>query len=678
MEDWIINDILSAAEFEISEILPSEWSEQNRFMTSEVSPIEGMFSFENSPYTREIIDCLSPHSPVRTVAIMKGAQIGLSTSVIENGIGYIISEQPGNIMFLVGHDDLVEKAMNKVDNMLDTTGTRRLIRSNANRTKNNKSGDKDRLKEFSGGSLTLGPANHKTLRQVSMRYGFFDDLEAMKSGTKESGGTIPMIEQRFAAYEKSMKIFYISTPELEETSLIEPEYKKGDERKYHIPCPCCGEHIVLEWETKSEYDINKKAGITWQLDENYKLINSSIGYTCQKCDGFFTDQNKKELLLLGEWIPTNHEHTDETRRSYHISALYAPIYMYGWKRYVQQYLLANPPGQERDEVLHQTFVNVVLGQTYKISGQSNDASELLNNVRNYKMWTLPEKQSIADGNGKIVLVTFASDMNGTIEDKQRGFEHDARMDWEVVAWSQSGATYSVAQGSIGTFVPSHLRDESFNNPMRQKWTYQHNVPNSVWDEVDSILSQRIQKDNGGKSLPIMAAGIDSAPYTEFSYPYFEKTKFNVYGLKGGSEKEKWINLDTDTAPFKISREYSFLWIVNGERYKDLLSTHINLKWDKVLMDRQPNNFMNFPLPEKGHYTFQGFFSHFEAEHKAVDKKTNKFMWSKKEQKAQNHFFDTRLYNMTAKDLFLRELFIENKIKNGTWPDYLKILGLNPI
>lgn len=678
MDYWIINDILSAAEFEISEILPSEWAEQNRFMTSEVSPIEGMFSFENSPYTREIIDCLSPHNAVRTIAIMKGAQIGLSTSVIENGIGYIISEQPGNIMFLVGHDDLVEKAMNKVDNMLDTTGTRRLIRSNANRAKNNKSGDKDRLKEFSGGSLTLGPANHKTLRQVSMRYGFFDDLEAMKAGTKESGGTIPMIEQRFAAYAKTMKIFYISTPELKETSLIEPEYLKGDQRKYHIPCPCCGELIVLEWEVKSEFDINKKAGITWKLDEKNKLIPESVGYTCQKCDGFFTDQNKKELLQSGEWIPTNHEHTDDTRRSYHISALYAPVYMFGWRRYVEQYLLANPPGQERDEALHQTFVNVVLGQTYELNGVSNDAHELLNNTRNYKMWTLPEKQSIADGNGKIVLVTFASDMNGTVEDKQRGFEHDARMDWEIVAWSQSGASYSVAQGSIGTFVPSHLRDESYNNPLRQKWTYQHNVPNSVWDEVDRILSQRIPKDITGKSLPIMAAGIDSAPYTEYSYPYFEKTKFKVYGLKGGSEKEKWINLDTDTAPFKISREFSFLWIVNGERYKDLLSTHINLKWDEKLMDRQPNNFMNFPMPENGCYSFHGFFSHFEAEQKTVDKKTNKFIWAKKDQKSQNHFFDTRLYNMTAKDLFLREIFNEAKIKNGTWADYLKLIGLKPI
>jgi len=34
-----------------------------------------------------------------------------------------------------------------------------------------------------------------------------------------------------------------------------------------------------------------------------------------------------------------------------------------------------------------------------------------------------------------------------------GTEQDARMDYEVVAWSESGATYSIKHGSIGTFIP---------------------------------------------------------------------------------------------------------------------------------------------------------------------------------------------------------------------------------
>ena len=108
IDESIIDQIFDAAEFQISDILPSEWAEQNRFMTSDVSAMEGMYTFNNSPYVREIVDFLSPSNPYRILAIMKGAQLGLSTGFIENGIGWIISQQPGNVLCLVGHDDLVE------------------------------------------------------------------------------------------------------------------------------------------------------------------------------------------------------------------------------------------------------------------------------------------------------------------------------------------------------------------------------------------------------------------------------------------------------------------------------------------------------------------------------------------------------------------------------------------
>ncbi|MCK4521990.1 MAG: phage terminase large subunit family protein [Nanoarchaeota archaeon] len=232
--------LLESSRANISNILPSDWCEQNRMMTSDVSPIPGMFSYDNSPYTREIIDCLDPTHPARIVAVMKGSQIGFSTGVIEGGIGWIISQQPGNVLFLVGHADLVIDAGTKMDTMIDNSGIRGMIKSSSARSRNVKSGDTDKMKQFPGGYLKLGTANHKTLRNISMMYGFIDDFESMRSDTKESGATDKMIEQRFKAYKKKMKLMYISTPERKESSNIEPVYMLGDQRKYHIPCPCCG------------------------------------------------------------------------------------------------------------------------------------------------------------------------------------------------------------------------------------------------------------------------------------------------------------------------------------------------------------------------------------------------------------------------------------------------------
>jgi phage terminase large subunit GpA-like protein len=375
-----ISKLLDAANVSISSIKPSEWCEANRMMTSDVSPIPGMFRYGNSPYTREIVDCLSNDHPSRTIAIMKGAQIGFSTGVIEAGIGWIVSQNPGNILFLVGHEDLISDAMNKVDRMIDSSGIRHFIRSNSNRAKNNKSGDTDQRKDYPGGYLKLGIANHKYLRNISMQYGFIDDFESMRSSTKESGSTQEMIEQRFAAYAKKMKLFYISTPELKATSNIHPVYLKGDQRKWHVPCPCCGEFIVLEWQIKIENTNDKFGGITYELNEDNELIPESVGYTCQKCMGFFDESVKTEIIKLGKYIPTA-KAVDPTFISFHISALYGSSFMYGWTKYVRQYLEACPPNKARNEKKWQTFQNLVLGEPYEPTGISIKANQLQQNCR---------------------------------------------------------------------------------------------------------------------------------------------------------------------------------------------------------------------------------------------------------------------------------------------------------
>ena len=81
-----------------------EWAEKNRVMSQRISRKTGPFSFENAPYCREICDCFSKNNPVREVAIMKGVQLGLTTSVIENVIGYMIDNDPAPSMFVFPTD----------------------------------------------------------------------------------------------------------------------------------------------------------------------------------------------------------------------------------------------------------------------------------------------------------------------------------------------------------------------------------------------------------------------------------------------------------------------------------------------------------------------------------------------------------------------------------------------
>jgi phage terminase large subunit GpA-like protein len=650
--------ILESSRHQISEILPSAWCEENRIMTPEISPIPGPYSYNNSPYVRELVDCLSPTHPAKRVAIMKGAQIGLSTGLIEAGIGWIISQNPGNILFLVGHEDLVKDASKKVERMIDNSGINHLIRSTSNR--GNKSGNTDGIKEFPNGYLKMGIANHKVLRNISMQYGFIDDFEAMKGDTKQSGSTTAMIEQRFAAFDKKMKLFYISTPELKETSNIEPVYLQGDQRKYHVPCPCCKELICFEWETKCENDKIEHAGMHWKIDDSGRLIADSVGYICQKCGGFFDDSTKSDLIANGQWIATA-EPSRPGNYSYHISALYAPPYMYGWEHYVREFIEANPPGGKRDESKHKSFVNLVLGQTYEPTGESVSANQLQKNIRDYQIGILPEKMSINDGNGKIVLLTFGSDLNGK--------EDDARLDYEIVAHSESGATYSIDHGSIGTFIPNQS-DKQKSRVDRKKWTYQHGHAHSVWPKLDEIIGG-IFKTDTGRQMKIFISGIDVGYQSVHAFQYIEKSNFNVVGLKG-KDVDKYTNIHADLKTFRISRERPDLFLVETNTTKDHLNDIMQLKWNATYHEVQPSGFMNFPTPSDGKYLFTNYFSHFEAEHKVLDKDTT-YRWLKKNSAVQNHLYDCRLYAMVVKDILLDKLFKELKIQNGVWNDFVNVL-----
>ena len=594
---------------------------------------------------------------------MKGAQIGFSTGVIENSIGYIISQAPGNILFLTGHADLAGEAMNgKIDQMIESTGLRKMIRPNVIKKKNQRTGDTAKSKEFAGGSLTAGSAgNHKLLRQRSVRYGFIDDFDAARQSTKESGSTTEMIEQRFAAYSDKMKLFYISTPEVKQTSNIEPVYELGDQRKYHLPCPCCGDYIDLRWTFKVE---DKTAGITYEIDEQGKLIPGTVGYTCQSCFGFFKDTHKQEMLAAGEWKPTAVP-SEEGYYSYHLSALYAPAGMYNWERYVRQYLKANPIGAPQKTKEMQTFTNLVLGDTFEETGREIQSNKLQQNSREYEVMSLPERMSEVDGNGLIVLLTCACDLNGVVE--------DARLDYEVLAWTENGSSYSIDAGSIGTFIPNQTQKQKAAAD-REKWTYRNNEPKNVWDEYNKVLDTIYETDTGRK-MKVFITGVDTGHYTAYAYDFIASTHHYVLGLKG-KDVDKYRRHGIDTPSFKQSRERKDLYLVEVNQLKDDLADYIDLHWKNDGETPQPSGFMNFPMAEKGKYTYKHYFQHYEAEHRVMQEAASgdqSTRWVKKSNSHQNHFWDVRIYNIALKEILTALMCREAKIKDFVWADYVNLV-----
>jgi len=662
-----ILDIIESDNTRISNIKPSDWVEANVVMEE---PFPGLYSYSLTPYCREIIDCFAVDHPMLWIAIMKGAQIGLSSGVIIPALLWSIVNDPCRIYFMVGSVDLVTKATEKLDKGIDGAGIRDYIKAQIQRKRAQSTGDTNYKKDFPGGFIQIdNPNNHANLRDVSLRKGFFDDFEAVKQASTKAGSTRKMLEQRFAAYEGRHKIAYISTPELKETSNIEPAYELGDCRKYMIPCPCCGVYIEWRW-TVVNGDIT--GGIVWEWDkeDDTKLLPGSVRYKCQMCGETFDDKRKGELLNKGYWQPTKKQ-SKPGYYSYHISALYAPLGMYGWEHYVNDYIEANPKGQPRKESLWKTFVNVVLGETYEGNATETKASTIQKNQRNYKPGTIPEKLSMSDGNGRIVLLTCAADMNGKDE--------DARLDYEIAAWSEAGASYSVLHGSIGTFIPreSQLKNKEDRTP----WTYEFDRQNNVWDKFKEIIFKEYTTD-GGRLMKIYQSGLDCGHFSaKYAYPFIDKTntfpRLYIVGLKGKGEEE-YIRMNRDLKYFTPAKERPNLNILTVGRIKDDLAEYMQLNWNEN-EPSQPFGFMNFPMSENGLYGFSNYFEHFESEHCVTEANKDgtgiSNRWQKKNSAVMNHMWDCRVYNMAMREIIVDSLRKELKQPKLTWKEYVEAMRI---
>lgn len=653
----------------LSDVLPSDFVEDRRIMTSDVSAWAGKFSYNKTPYLKEIVNRLSSNDPARIVAVQKGSQIGFTAGVIEGGIVWIISEAPGPIIFMCGDKDLTREVVEKrLEQAIDSCRIRHLIRPNAQRAGGQRTGDTTSSKEFAGGWLLAeGVNNTNKLRNRSIMYGFIDDFDAADIEHKREGSFRNLIETRFASYAFKMKLFYISTPTIKGQSNIENVFILGDQRYYHVPCPRCGEFIVLKWRCDSDFDKNTKAGIHFELDEVGKLIDNAVGYICQKCGEFFKETEKTEMLLHGKWIPTA-EPSEPGYYSYHISSLYAPAGMYDWKHYARKFLECYPNGlMNKANVPNlKTFLNLCLGQTYEERGRAPKIMQLALNTRNYKIGEVPCTLSETDGNGRIVMITCACDLNGKVD--------DARLDYEVLAYSETGSTYSIDHGSIGTF------QRFLSTEKRELYTYRNNEPLNVWDVFLKDVLEKTYKGDNGKSFPIYAAGIDTGNFTYYANVFIDTHQdlmqpLFVCGLKGEADKIRKIGADTPI--FKKSSEKAHLYLLQVNQIKDEIADRVELEWHEGSGLSQPNGFMNFPQPSGNKYTVKDYFSHFESEHKVAELNNDGseigHKWQKRHSTVINHMWDVAVYGRALREIFV-DLFLKaSKVKEISWGSFCEMM-----
>ena len=316
------------------------------------------------------MDCFSVGSKVRDIAIMKSSQVGVTEAIV-NVIGYTIHHAPAPMMVLMPTIESRDtwKAQ-KLNPLLQETP---VIRDILGGLRSRDAANRQDMIDFPGGVLFLAGGNSaNSYAQKSVAKIVLDDLDRFPDEIGEEGDIITLAEGRTKAFPRAVRC-YISTPTVK-GALIHRLYEKGDKRRYHVPCPHCGEMQPLEWGGQ---DVAH--GIKWRVtydDDGKTPIVEDVWYVCRACGGEIREHHKPKMLAAGEWRP---EHPRRTMRSYHISALYAPIGLGpSWRDLVAGWLAA----QESTATLR-AFINTQLGEPWEEHGEEVEPLSILARAEEY-------------------------------------------------------------------------------------------------------------------------------------------------------------------------------------------------------------------------------------------------------------------------------------------------------
>lgn len=601
----------------IEDMLPSEWAEKNRYLPPSVTPLPGFYRYDVGPFLREIVDCFCHRSPVREISVMKGAQIGATTGIMETAIGYAACYESSVPIIMMSADaELADQRIEvNILPMMQQSGLDKLIQSSdvGNQRKTGKT--KERIEWIGGGFLMpYGAKNANKMRQVSAQHLHQDECDSYADTVGKDGDPSKLIEARTKAFHQTRKIGRYSTPLIKGQSRIEKYFKEGDQRKFFVPCKKCGFKQWLKFQGKNK-ETGVKYGLTWSMD-GATLRESSVRYLCYNCGFPHRNSDKAWMFSRGQWIPTA-KAKKAGARSYHIPALYSPSTMYPWEAMVQTYLDAwdVEANRVKDVGALQEFYNNDLGEPFEVRGNKLKFTALSGHRRNaYLKGEIPNEHAIAYGESRILVITCAVDV------------HDDNLAVSVFGWTRGGRAYLI---DYWTFEGDALDLEN----------------DETWGALRALIESKryISDDNYqyGISITLVDAGHNNELVISFCSEY-ESGVFPILGRDTPSKNQTIKEFSQWST--KLGTEGYKLTV---DLYKDRWSSALRRNWDGIRT--QPKGHFNAPLD-----TTDKQLKELTTEYKRekIEKSTGKrvgFEWYRPSGRP-NELWDTLVYNSAALDL----------------------------
>lgn len=338
----------------------SQWADQYRKLSPESAAEPGQWNTDRAPYQREIMDAITCPD-VEGVVLMTSAQIG-KTAVLENVLGYYVSQDPAPILVLMPTLEMAHTfSKDRLATMLrDTPILSGLVKDPRARD----SGNTMLHKTFPGGHITITGANSpSSLASRPIRIVLCDEVDRYPASAGSEGDPVHLARKRTATFW-NRKLILTSTPTVKDLSRIEAAFLQSDQRRYHVPCPHCGERQVLKW-----------ANVKW--DEGKP---QTAAYYCEHCGAAIDEADKPKMLLAGKWIA---EAPFNGVAGFHLNELYSPWRK--WGEVAADFLEAKHGGTE----MLKAWVNTSLGEVWQEQGDSLEPTGLLARLEQYEREDVP-------------------------------------------------------------------------------------------------------------------------------------------------------------------------------------------------------------------------------------------------------------------------------------------------
>ena len=505
----------------------AEWADEYRYVAK--GPERGKWRNTRTPYLVEPMEAASAYSPYDRVVLWFATQMG-KTEVLYNSILQRVHTDPQDMMMVQPtlQDAKDHSQQRFLPTVVQTSALDGLVAVRKSRDESTSW----MTRSIQGGfALFFAGANSgNSLASKPLGFAVAHEVDKWPYDVDNLGPPLGQLEERMSNFARRM-LLIASTCTIKGASLIETEYALSDQRKYHVPCPHCGERQVLTWGAKTDW------GIKWLKDAGGKARPETAVYVCQHCGSTIEEWRKDAMLRDGIWIPDAPGASLGKRAGYWMNKLYSPLGWKSWAALVEEFDSAMAEYRLSKSGPLKKFKNNTLAETWEEEGHGADSKSLAARAEDYKLGIVPR--------GGLMLTMGVDTQPDRLE---------ARV-------------WAFGRGEESWLVGRHI---IYGDPNLDEGT-----EGSPWTRLTEIRRTPLLNAIGAQML-IEATGIDTGGHnTHAVYHYCRShSHANVLALKGASQYGKPVigkpsQIDVNWRGRTIPRGVK-LWSVGTDTVKHLL------------------------------------------------------------------------------------------------------------